>query len=1018
MNYKEGNGIMNIAILQITDAHMESDFVLDKCQIELMISAIKNSVKDVSKIIVAFTGDLTQRGDKKEFNSVKKFYNKISDIIKEEIGCECINCIIPGNHDVEFESGYLDDEKKFQKEYKSLELESKYDKRLNNFFSFLKNNNYGLFEKSKKVDKKIINIDGTTIKIGMINTAYNSLLTSNMDKGYHTLDKKEIDFLREDEADISIMFMHHPISWFDWQSEQMLNKLINDEYLFVFEGHEHFSNKVEIKNDNNLYFKILTDEFVINNVYNSFSLTVINPQIRQYSYMMYKYDSNDKLFVNHINEIGNFELKNKKNRVINLNQSFEEEMTKDLYTGQNVNSIFIFPNMKYDYYDGDSQESKSIENLNDFFKIIENKRIVEISGDDYSGKSILVKILFMNYVNNGCLPIVLDKENIKHMAPQKLIDKVFSLEYENNTISRSKFNQSDKKILIIDDFESIINPSIIFDYAKSIFSKIIIFKNNVIDVDLIEQIVEKVDTNSENISLSICPLSRNKRKELIRELCLSSNKFKTVDDLNNKVDVIESYLQKQQIGFKTDPVFVINLTQFQLDKIGNYTEEKAVFSSVFEASIINKLHLEFDSVDTDIAMKVLSQIAFKTHINKKYPMDYNEVVEIMSQYAKEYEVPIDVNAFYQKIIDAKILKTVGDSKVRFVTKYYFAYFVANGLLDVFKDNQTEGKNEILKILSNSCYGINSEVLVYFSFITHDESIRKVILEQAKKNLSGINPFSLDDRKYSFVYPYKNFQISEPSKDDVKESNDKVDKKEQAERKKYVKISNIYDYTDVDESNINNNLRLTRASKYLEIIGKIYGGFFYTIKNPLKAEYAVELKKEPTQILTLFFDFFADNYDLFNKVIDDILKKSGVTTFSSKLIIALECIIRIIYEFDIVTSYYSNEYTINNMKFDSDDGKNNKLYQVQKLFAISKLPNNHKYYFEFAAQLLKKYNKDKVITLIIQYYTRLYMGLHNISKTGDNELYKENRSFIECIFESEKKSKDSLLPFKELVSNQK
>ena len=76
-------------------------------------------------------------------------------------------------------------------------------------------------------------------------------------------------------------------------------------------------------------------------------------------------------------------------------------------------------------------------------------------------------------------------------------------------------------------------------------------------------------------------------------------------------------------------------------------------------------------------MKILEEIAYYIHINKQYPIDYDDINRVIKSYNEDYDFTVNTTYLVESLETGRILKKVsGDNKYYFTDTNYLAFFVA------------------------------------------------------------------------------------------------------------------------------------------------------------------------------------------------------------------------------------------------------------------------------------------------------------------------------------------------------
>ena len=283
---------MRIGIIHLSDLHINKDYCHNNGKDELLIETLKkHQLDELDKLYLIMTGDLADGGEKKEYDQVTKFINSLKKKCDNQFANGRLEIIVvPGNHDICFESGYTDNLNRFKtNNYYSIQERKKEIKRFNNFYNF--SNKYDLFTGDNKVvDIKTLDINNFTINFCLINSSLYSLKESQADKAYHHLSEDEISSIEQSSnANINIMVLHHDFNWFDWETRTKLESICNKYYSIILYGHEHYEKITKttcVENLDSLY--IQADESFKEKKFDNFSFYILDTELRTIDISIFK----------------------------------------------------------------------------------------------------------------------------------------------------------------------------------------------------------------------------------------------------------------------------------------------------------------------------------------------------------------------------------------------------------------------------------------------------------------------------------------------------------------------------------------------------------------------------------------------------------------------------------------------------------------------------------------------------------------------------------------------------------
>ena len=352
---------------------------------------------------------------------------------------------------------------------------------------------------------------------------------------------------------------------------------------------------------------------------------------------------------------------------------------------------------QYNYIEG-----KEITKWESLKEIIEKDKYISIFGDENSGKTTLAKYIAYNLLKkNTVLYITSEDINGKHIG--KTIKNVFEDQYSSESLTFAKFNQIEKKykVAIVDDIHKIkySDLTMLVEFLKEDFGYILLTSKNKIEFDISDEAKQKI-LGDEFIEYNISPFYSEKRVQLIEKVANVLNVKKS----NDVAQSINNFIKVQLKVFKTDPSFIIKYVRYFLLKAEGTTNKQDVFNEVFESNIIQSIQNSKAREPISKVMKILEEIAYYIHINKQYPIDYDDINRVIKSYNEDYDFTVNTTYLVESLETGRILKKVsGDNKYYFTDTNYLAFFVAR---KIYAEYSNTGKTiEIEKALNTLCVSI-------------------------------------------------------------------------------------------------------------------------------------------------------------------------------------------------------------------------------------------------------------------------------------------------------------------------
>ena len=521
-----------------------------------------------------------------------------------------------------------------------------------------------------------------------------------------------------------------------------------------------------------------------------------------------------------------------------------------------LSDIFVFPRLNFNSNFFDVE--KELVSLNDTLEEIKKHSFIVVSGGDLSGKTSLLKILYLEYSKRGKTPILFVPETLKNIDIDKLIKYNFYEQYGEDETLYQQYLMQDKtyRVLLIDDVH-LISTSKLFDKfinrAKEFFCQIIISTGEE-KFNILESL--RKEREKENAKVTISPFYIDKRKELIGKIIDVTDAYLSCEK-EFYIETINVSIQNQLRYFSLNPQFIIFYTNSFIQKIISADGNSNVFGAVFQANITSMLK-GIKGISVPRVSQILQNIASCIHLTKSYPISLSVLVGIIEEFNKNHERGMNANDLVVALEKIGMIKILVDDTVIFSNKNYLAYFVAmylNGKLGT-----SEGNEQIILLLKNLCFGINSDILLFLSYLTNRLEIIELILSESENYLRDWIENNLDQRNLKCLFvdfnaPKIMFPTSsekaERTKDIVKYEKEII----QSER---IQTTDIYDYdlNDIDKYVNKQN----KVLKLLEIISKILPNFEHMLDKNEMDRIIKHIFSIPNKLTFYMFKPFDENFE--------------------------------------------------------------------------------------------------------------------------------------------------------------
>ena len=841
---------MKILFLHLSDLHIQSRSAYDKFHIEKMLDSLRMA-KEFDRMVVIFSGDIAQSGESTQYDVASSMVaaifrlSKSKGIFKKHIDVLCV----PGNHDLLHSATPRTTEELnaifSNRTYPSLiqgELQMQ-----DNFFAFSKKS--GCFSSPSLFDRKMLSYDGFKIEVNLINSAAFSLRKGE-DKGLHYINQDHINSLNTPtQADFVVSVMHHAPDWYIDEQKDQLEKALWSKSSLIFLGHEHRQGLKSVGYaEKAAAFVHAGGSLCYSDDWSKseFEFGVLDTDTFTYQYFSMhwnaaqsQYECVDSPKVYTLPQKPSIEKK------LTVTADFMATLKKDdgHTVSDNFADYFVFPRLELDAT-GD-QHLKEILTTEDFLRELDSEKRIIITGANGSGKSTLLKHIFIELASKKCV-IFCDIDSIKRKDSQKIVKNVFEDIYGTGYSDYVRFSQlpPEEKVLIIDDIDQI-KPQNLDAYISSVsgdFGYMIFATKNVLNLDMLERMRASLKTDKNICKYKVSPFYTDKRKELIsRVIECKHNGDGNADEI---VELLCNSIRMQKRFLTFSPDFIVSFAEYYYNNLGMATNsDSSVFSKVFEANITAAL---FPHQTADVSVEkmytLLAVVAHRIHFQKLYPINATNIIDAINEYNQENGDDVNPLHFIDSVKKAKVLiEDPVDGGYRFSNRSQLAYFVARAVNSNYQE--TGNQEDLEYILRYSCFGINSDVLLFISYITDNPRVLQLILNLTKELTAEWAEFDFDENCPNFL------KIQKVEHDDTPIETKAEQEKKEIEDEKQVcsqlEVIEIYDYAEDDATQTAN--QIMRALSLLSVIAKALPGFEHKMKAPMKNDFVSMIYTLPNMI---------------------------------------------------------------------------------------------------------------------------------------------------------------------------
>ncbi|MCG9757471.1 metallophosphoesterase, partial [Shewanella insulae] len=641
-----------------------------KVRAEKLVSYISYlKVKDdLNEVLVTISGDIANKGFAEEYDI---FIDAFSDLLTSN---KIVCC--PGNHDFNFSRVtnnardiLLERKRELDDDSISLVISGQ-----NDYFEFESVvNNLELVGESKL--SKLYKYENVGVQA--LNTAWSSKIKEEAGSLFFPVDK----FLHDSDFDLSISILHHPLGWLEVENQKDVRNYLRSNYDVVITGHEHLhdSFKVETDSSSSLFIESIPfyDAYCAENGIVSFYINDDKDIVVEKSvwdgdrYRISESIRKSDVVKESTLRSNGFEIRlGFLDKLNDIGTTFIHPYKDEL----SIDDVFVYPNVR------DVSEKKEIIKRKSSSTIVsEAYQRVIISGDECSGKSLLLKKFYHDYISQGSIPILIDGGNFckANKFKYEYLDSIIKEQYLDKDLA-DLTSSSANKVLMIDDFDQIRGgPKALNELLNKVSS---FFDVILVTVSDTFEMAESESGDSQIFSddykrFELLKLGFRLRYELVnkwnskKDTCSECNRTLMIEN-DKATKTINSMIGKNFVP--STPLFLLTMLQsmesgasseMNTSSYGHYYQY--LITSSLGASSVKKENL-------DEIFNYIKELSFHFFDKGVREESGDDLWDFNQTFCSEYGLKIDAGPRLELLVRSKIL-AVNDSGKFYSFKYPYIY---------------------------------------------------------------------------------------------------------------------------------------------------------------------------------------------------------------------------------------------------------------------------------------------------------------------------------------------------------
>jgi hypothetical protein len=862
---------MSIVILHLSDLHIKGkdDHVLHRS--DRIAATIFNRLPTAEAIFILISGDIACTGAEHEYVASSLLINGIISVLNKETNIPVYVVMVPGNHDCDFSKpssirdtligeivsngeNVIDDEK--------IEACVKVQ---NNFINF-KNQfatdaiafNDQLWWQHK------YSVGKYTVVVDCLNVSWMSQLKEKQGHLVYPVDRYQK--LQSVQSDLRFVILHHPLNWYTNSVYNQFRTLVYTIGDVIISGHEHIQTGCEIDN-------LKTSSCVCieggalqghsRNEASSFNVIEIDLDEKQYLVELFTwsgtlYEPQDvnsawssyrKLAVK---RRGDF---NVQPDFLSMLQNPGANFSHPGKTNLSLVDIYLFPDFQI------IEKDKKTKNFINSKILLDPENInggVLLRGDDKSGKTSLLFMLYRRYQELGLVPIYLPGSLLTKTSEKELssfIENEIANQYGSKAIEPFRQLTKVNKVLLLDDFDRIrVSEKFrgkALQFLAQCFPNMIVTTNSLFELKEVLS-PETAETFKSFKHYEMRPFGYELRYDLIHRWFNLGSAYETSEiEISKKIDhaekLINTVLGKNLIP--SVPFYL--LTLLQSFEAGHQSEiQNSAYGYYYQYLITQAIQrISIKPEKWDEFFNYLAQLAWEFKKLESRELDIESLRLFNDNYSHKF-FSIDLALRLEQLCDSKILSKRGNN-YSFSYPYIYYFFLGKFLAANFSDT------EIRKQVEHYCDHLYvKEYANAVLFLTHF-SKEPLVIDRIAGVLRGlfsqVKPMRFEEDTKDINELIDNTTKLVFKEGDVEDNRREEHRmRDELERKNAHKDAESEDRERIGEPDLFAKLNL--LFKTVDILGQILRNYYGSMPNCQKEQLLTEIFEGPLRALNDFIEY--------------------------------------------------------------------------------------------------------------------------------------------------------------------
>lgn len=751
---------MRLLILHISDLHVKTaaDWVISRAS--RIADAVRDVDYEVDLCVLTITGDITYSGLSEQYAAAEHWLKELARSLAKALpgGVPVKIAMIPGNHDCDLQRAsagravLIDGMLKDGRIALDHSIQSTCVQPQAAFFEF--RDSFGddglnaigpLYYEYRFPSPKSDRRAGVLVRC--CNTAWVSQNPEVQGKMFfpESLIPSRTDSKSHD--DVVVTILHHPYNWLESVNARAVRRAIQNVSDLVLTGHEHAAGIRQQQDEAGgkaLYIEGLTlYELGPSGPVSEFYAVIVDTDKLERRVLSFEWKGNryeeqkgpaaswatfesNPLKEGHLFPLSESMRTRLSDPGISLAHPTRGPLTLD--------DIFVYPDLTEIRYEPTNREHRVVRGEELLAVARESGRML-VTGTDEAGKTTLAKRLFVDCLEDGCVPLLLSGRSARLRGDQRdrrELARIFEDQYDAD--GKEYLDTSpEKRVILFDDFtalESGERPSSeVLEYLCHFADLVVIFAH-----DVAQQVLEIAGLTpiaSGRIPFShyrILPVSHIRREEMINLYVSLATDGDIERDEHLRADM-RRILSVALGKYYAPPVPVSVISILQARAFNDQLNlSQSTYGYFYELLIKRALLSNTSQQELDVRLGYLTDLAFAVYKAGTNPWTEDWMMNFHREFVKERKLAIGYRDALDTLLESNILSTARDG-FTFKYRYIYYYFVSRAL--AARLTSAEGQAEIRALTQRLDEPDPANILLFLTHHSKDAAIIDPMLARAE-----------------------------------------------------------------------------------------------------------------------------------------------------------------------------------------------------------------------------------------------------------------------------------------------